>query len=142
MNSLRIEATTFTPEINFDIDNNTLSLFKVSKPANAVEFYRPLFEFIDLFEKEKIKSKIVKELIINIQFDYFNTATAKVIYVLLSKFKRIEEQGVGIVINWFYHLDDEDLLEEGEIMADALELTFQFCPIIEKENKEELGSKS
>ena len=58
MNSLRIEATTFTPEINFDIDTNTLSFLKVSKPANAIDFYRPVFEFIDLFEKEKIKSKI------------------------------------------------------------------------------------
>ena len=135
MNSLRIEATTFTPEINFDIDNNTLSLLKVSKPANAVEFYKPVFEFIDLFEKEKIKSKIVKELIINIQFDYFNTATAKVIYELLAKFKRIKEQGVGIVINWFYHSDDEDLLEEGEIMADALDLTFKFCPIPDENDK-------
>ena len=84
MNSLRIEATTFTPEINFDIDTNTLSFLKVSKPANAIDFYRPVFEFIDLFEKEKIKSKIVKELIINIQFDYFNTATAKIISTLLN----------------------------------------------------------
>ncbi|NOQ23835.1 MAG: DUF1987 domain-containing protein [Bacteroidales bacterium] len=131
MNSLRIEATTFTPEINFDIDTNTLSFLKVSKPANAFDFYKPVFDFIDLFEKEKIKSKIVKELIINIQFDYFNTATAKIIYELLEKFKRIEEQGVGIVVNWFYHPDDEDLLEEGEIMSEAVELKFNYFPIIE-----------
>lgn len=131
MNSLRIEATAFTPEINFDIDTNTLSFLKVSKPANAIDFYKPVFDFIDLFEKEKIKSKIVKELIINIQFDYFNTATAKIIYELLDRFKRIEKQGVGIVVNWFYYPDDEDLLEEGEIMADAIKLTFNYCPIIE-----------
>jgi hypothetical protein len=131
MNSLKIEATTFTPEINFDIDNNTLSFLKVSKPANAIEFYKPVFEFIDLFEKEKIKSKIVKELIINIRFDYFNTATAKIIYELLEKFKRIEEQGVGIVVNWYYHPEDEDLLEEGEIMSEATEIDFNYHPISE-----------
>lgn len=132
MNSLRIEATTFTPEINFDIDTNTLSFLKVSKPANAIDFYKPVFEFIDLFEKEKIKSKIVKELIINIQFDYFNTATAKIIFELLGKFKRIEEQGVGIVVNWFYHPEDEDLLEEGEIMSESVELKFNYYPIPEE----------
>ncbi len=137
MNSLKIEATTFTPEINFDIDNNTLSFLKVSKPANAVEFYKPVFEFIDLFEKEKIKSKIVNELIINIRFDYFNTATAKIMYELLAKFKRIKKQGVGIVVNWFYHPEDEDLLEEGEIMAEAIELKFNYIPISDEDEIKE-----
>ncbi len=128
MNTLKIEATTFTPEINFDIDNNILSFLKVSKPANAIEFYKPVFEFIDHFEKSKVKSKVIKELIIDFKFDYFNTATAKIIYELLAKFKRIQEQGVGIIINWYYHPDDEDLLEEGEIMSEAVDLSFNFIP--------------
>ena len=128
MNSLKIEATTFTPEINFDIANNTLSFLKVSKPANAIEFYKPVFEFIDNFEKTKVKSKVVKELIIDFNFDYFNTATAKIIYELLAKFKKIKEQGVDIIINWYYHPDDDDLLEEGQIMSEALGLKFNYLP--------------
>jgi len=126
MNSLKIEATTFTPEINFDIENNTLSFLKVSKPANAIDFYKPVFEFIDNFEKSKVKSKIVKELILDFNFDYFNTATAKILYELLAKIKNIKEQGVGIIINWYYHFEDEDLLEEGHIMSEAIDLPFEF----------------
>jgi len=129
MNSLRIESTTFTPEINFDIDNNTLSFLKVSKPANAFEFYQPVFEFLDNFEKEKVKSKVVQELVVDFNFDYFNTATAKIIYELLTRFKRIKQQGVDIIINWFYHQEDDDLLEEGQIMAEAVGLDFKFVPI-------------
>lgn len=133
MSSLKIEATTFTPEINFDIDNNTLSFLKVSKPANAFEFYKPVFEFIDNFEKEKVKSKVVNELIVDFNFDYFNTSTAKVIYELLGKLKKIKEQGVKIIINWYYYPEDEDLLEEGEIMSESQDLDFNFIPIIDKE---------
>ena len=133
MNSLKIEATTFTPEINFDIDNNILSFLKVSKPANAIEFYKPVFKFIDYLEKSKVKSKVIKDLIIDFKFDYFNTATAKIIYELLAKFKKIKEQGVGIIINWYYHPDDEDLLEEGEIMSEAVELPFCFHPMHDEE---------
>lgn len=129
MNSLKIEGTTFTPEINFDIDNNTLSFLKVSKPANAIEFYRPVFEFIDNFEKEKVKSKVVKELVVDFKFDYFNTATAKILYELLEKFKKIKAQGVDIIINWFYHNDDEDLLEEGHIMSEAVGLDFKYITL-------------
>ena len=133
MNSLKIEATTFTPEINFDIDNNILSFLKVSKPANAIEFYKPVFKFIDHFEQSKVKSKVIKELIIDFKFDYFNTATAKIIYELLAKFKKIQEQGVGIIINWYYHPEDEDLLEEGEIMSEAVGISFIFIPIHDDE---------
>ncbi len=131
MNSLKIEATTFTPEINFDITNNKLSFLKVSKPGNAIDFYKPVFEFIDNFEKVKVKSKIAKELVIDFNFDYFNTATAKIIYELLEKFKNIEEQGVKVIVNWYYHAEDDDLLEEGQIMSEALELPFNYKIIVD-----------
>ncbi len=129
MNSLKIEGTTFTPEINFDIENNTLTFLKVSKPANAIEFYKPLFDFIDNFEKVKVKSKITKELVIDFKFTYFNTATAKILYELLGKFKKITEQGVDVVVNWYYPSDDDDLLEEGHMMSEALDMPFYFIAV-------------
>ncbi len=131
MNSLKIEATTFTPEINFDIENNTLTFLKVSKPANAIEFYKPIFEFIDNFEKAKVKSKVVKELVIDFKFTYFNTATAKILYELLEKFKKIIKQGVNVIVNWHYPSDDDDLLEEGHIMSEAIDIPFNFILIDE-----------
>ena len=131
MNSLKIESTTFTPEISFDVENNKLSFLKVSKPANAITFYKPVFDFIESFEKVRVKSKIAKELVVDFKFDYFNTATAKVIYELLKKFKHIQEQGVDVIINWYYHPEDDDLLEEGEIMSEALDLNFNFKEIEE-----------
>jgi len=118
-------------EILENIDNNTLSFLKVSKPANAIEFYQPVFEFLDNFEKEKLKTKVVQELIIDFKFDYFNTATAKIIYELLAKFKRIKQQGIDIIIKWFYYEDDEDLLEEGKMMAEAVGLDFKFITLPE-----------
>ncbi len=138
MNTLKIEATTFTPEINFDVENNILSFLKVSKPANAIEFYKPVFEFLDHFEKLKVKTKVINELVIDFKFDYFNTATAKILYELLKKIKNIQKQGVEIIINWYYHSDDEDLLEEGEIMSEALDLSFNFVPILDEEEKNDL----
>lgn len=132
MSSLKIESTAFTPEINFDIDNNTLTFLKVSKPANAFEFYKPVFEFIDNFEKEKLKSKDINELILDFNFDYFNTSTAKVIYNLLERLKELQKRNVKVIINWYYYSEDDDLLEEGEMMSESLRIPFNFVPIIDK----------
>src|SRR3989339_614992 len=119
MNSLKIESTAVTPEINFDIDNNTLSFLKVSKPENAIDFYRPLFDFIDKFEQNKVKPKQVDHITIEFKFDYFNTTSAKIIHQLLTRFKKISEIGIKIDINWYYFDDDEDMLEDGQMISEA-----------------------
>ena len=128
MNSLIIGATKVTPEINFDIENSTLSLLKVSKPEDAISFYKPLFDFIDQFRTKKIKTKEVDKITIDFKFEYFNTASSKVIYELLERFIMIKDEGVEICVNWFYHPDDEDMLEDGEVISEALELPFNFFP--------------
>jgi len=128
MNTLRIEATSTTPEISFDVDNNTLTLFKVSKPENAFSFYEPLFEFIKKYESESIKSSDSKKLVIDFKYEYFNTATIKIIYDFLLRLKGLIKNGIQIEINWFYHPDDEDLLEDGQTMSEASEIPFNFIP--------------
>lgn len=52
--------------------------------------------------------------------------SAKIIYELLGKFKNIQTQGVRVIVNWYYHPEDDDLLEEGQIMSEALYLPFNF----------------
>ncbi|OFX21548.1 MAG: hypothetical protein A2041_02495 [Bacteroidetes bacterium GWA2_31_9b] len=126
MNTLKIEATSTTPEISFDVDNNTLTLFKVSKPENAFSFYEPLFEFIKIYESESIKSSDSKMLVIDFKYEYFNTATVKIIYDFLERLKKLVENGIEIKINWYYHPDDEDMLEDGQIMSDATGVPFNF----------------
>jgi len=118
-----------TPEINFDIDNNTLTFLKVSKPENAIDFYRPLFDFIDKFEHNKIKPKEVDHLTIEFKFDYFNTSSAKVIHQLLTKFKKISQMGIKIDVNWYYADDDEDMLEDGQMISEAQGMPFNYVAL-------------
>jgi len=129
MNSLKIESTAITPEVNFDIDNNTLTLLKVSKPENAIEFYRPLFDFIDRFEKNVVKPKQVDHITIEFKFDYFNTSSAKVIHQLLTKFKKISQMGIKIDVNWYYPDDDEDMLEDGQMISEAQGMPFNYISL-------------
>ncbi|MGE0088074.1 MAG: DUF1987 domain-containing protein [Bacteroidales bacterium] len=129
MNSLKIESTAITPEINFDIDNNTLSLLKVSKPENAIEFYKPLFDFIDRFETDVVKPKQIDHIKIEFKFDYFNTSSAKIIHQLLTKFKKISQMGIKIDVNWYYPDDDEDMLEDGQMISEAQGMPFNYIAL-------------
>ena len=129
MNSLKIESTAVTPEVNFDIDNNTLSLLKVSKPENAIDFYRPLFDFIDKFEQNKVQPKQVEQITLEFKFDYFNTSSAKVIHQLLTRFKKISEKGIRIDVNWYYSDDDEDMLEDGQMISEAQGIPFNYIAL-------------
>lgn len=129
MNSLKIESTAITPEVNFDIDNSTLTLLKVSKPENAIEFYKPLFDFIDRFEKNVVKPKQVDHITIEFKFDYFNTSSAKVIHQLLTRFKKISQMGIKIDVNWYYPDDDEDMLEDGQMISEAQGMPFNYISL-------------
>ncbi len=129
MNSLKIESTAITPEINFDIDNNTLSLLKVSKPENAIEFYKPLFDFIDRFETDVVKPKQIDQITVEFKFDYFNTSSAKIIHQLLTKFKKISRMGIKIDVNWYYPDDDEDMLEDGQMISEAQGMPFNYIAL-------------
>jgi len=126
MNSFKIEPTAITPEINFDIDDNTLTFLKVSKPENAIDFYKPLFDFIDQFEQKKVKPGQVEQLTIDFKFDYFNTSSAKMIHQLLGRFKKLQQSGIKLDVNWFYRSDDDDMLEDGEIISEAQQIPFNF----------------
>ena len=46
MENLIIEATTYTPNINFDAVNGELSISGKSYPENTFEFYKPVNEWI------------------------------------------------------------------------------------------------
>ena len=62
-------------------------------------------------------------------------------YEFYEKFGKIKAQGVNVVINWHYHPEDDDLLEEGQIMAEALGLDFNFHPTNgEEESVDELDN--
>jgi len=45
---------------------------------------------------------------------------------LLALASYLDKQGIEVKINWYYHPDDEDMLEDGEIMSDATGVPFNF----------------
>lgn len=109
---LIVDKTTKTPQIIFDPKNNLYEISGRSLPENVVKTYEPVLQWIDANV-----GKIQNPLVFNFQLDYLNSASAKMVSLLLTKLEEFYKSGSSIEINWYYNQDDDDILSEGEIYA-------------------------
>ncbi|MCK5823132.1 MAG: DUF1987 domain-containing protein [Bacteroidales bacterium] len=119
MNDLIIEATEETPKIFFKQDKNEFCISERSLPENAVEFYTPIFEWL-----EKYKNKPNSETIFDFKLDYFNTASAKQITKLLLLLEGIEKSN-KVKIRWFFKKGDLDMKSSGLRYDKLIDINFE-----------------
>ena len=109
METLTIQSTEDTPRITFDLTSSTLELSGKSYPDNVFLFYEPVLAWLNSYaEKPKPMTRFIFKL------DYFNTASAKIIFDILSVLDGIRAKGNHVTILWHYKNDDEDMKEAGE----------------------------
>ncbi len=113
---LNILETKSTPYINFDDERNVLEIKGESYPENTVIFYAQVFSWLD----EYLVGVSGKTVTVNLQINYFNSSSSK---VLMDFFDRLEDsaaKGTHIAINWSYHEENDMALEYGEDFQDEL----------------------
>ena len=86
MEVLHIEGTEDTPEVLLDSENNTFSISGRSFPENAIEFYEPIFAWLQKYAEEA-------ENDIEFEFcmEYFNTSSSKQIAKIFLLLEKINE---------------------------------------------------
>ena len=118
MRPLLIAATAKTPQIEWNDEQSTLTLSGRSIPENAVEFYRPVLDWIQCLDADT-------PMTVMVQLEYFNTSSSK---CLLDLFKRLETSS-EIQVKWHFDADDEDMLEAGEDYDHIVSLPFTFIEV-------------
>lgn len=118
MRTLLIASTAKTPQIEFDAEQNQLTLTGRSIPENAVDFYRPVLDWTHCLEADT-------PLKVMVQLEYFNTSSSK---CLLDLFKRLETSD-AVEVMWYFDSDDEDMLEAGEDYDHIVKLPFKFVEV-------------
>ena len=128
MKSLIIEGTPKTPYIKFDPETGVLEMKGRSIPENAIEFYKPLVDWLDEYAKNP-----KPETIVHIQLEYFNTSSSKCILDIFKKLEAINKRGSSkVIIKWYYEVDDEDMQEAGEDYQSILKIPFEMIEIAEE----------
>lgn len=118
-----VDPTKITPEINFNSEEGVLEFKGRSSPENSIQFYSHINEKLDQYIQNENGSA---ELVVNFEFDYFNSSSSKCLWDVFKKLVIIREKGKKVTVNWFYDEDDEDMKESGEDFRDLMDLEFNF----------------
>jgi hypothetical protein len=121
MNVLKIEARPKTPYVHFDGESGRMVFRGMSCAENSPEFYRSILSWV-----ENYALRPSPQTVIEMQFKYFNTSSAKCLLDVLNRFLRVREMGSLLVVNWFYEDDDEQMLEAGEHLSEIIGYPFQY----------------
>ncbi|MFO7852854.1 MAG: DUF1987 domain-containing protein [Bacteroidota bacterium] len=123
MDRLFLEATKSSPEISLSPEG-TLRFKGRSIHENAQDFFDDVIDWVKEYINEPAETTFV-----DIQLEYFNSATAKYIIIMLQMLKDLRLKDKKYFVNWFYEEGDEDILERGEYFAAVLDMDFNFVEI-------------
>lgn len=102
MDRLYIKATENTPKIDFNPGLEQFELSGKSIPEDSLGFYNPVMDWLIVYVgKPNFRTTF------SFKLEYFNTSSSK---VLLDIFYILEKIN-GVVVNWYYDEDDEDMIE-------------------------------
>ncbi len=110
MDNLNIAGGGKNPTVNLNAAEGTIELIGRSIPENAVDFYKPIYAWLDAYLKAPSPNTKV-----DIRLEYFNTSSSKCLLDVFKKIEKLEkEKTSSVTVNWYYEVDDEDMLEAGE----------------------------
>lgn len=123
MNVLEIPAKEAAPYIKFK--DGKLEIRGKSYDEDVIGLYSMVRDHVKSYADEG-NGKLEVEIFLK----YFNTASSKCLYDLLTDLKKIQENGdnIDLLINWFYLDGDDDMMEDIEDFRDTLDFEFDILP--------------
>lgn len=119
--SVRIEMSVDSPKILLDEENLLFLIEGPSYPADALETYEIVIDWINDHHY-----RFESQLICKFKFKMLSSASRKMVYEIFLALEKIAVKNKNITIHWYYQMHDEDMMEVGEDFADNVELPFRF----------------
>ncbi len=116
-------ATEITPQVHLDKENSIFIIEGKSLPEDVKFFYAPIIEWFEEYIKDPNE-----ETNITLDFEYFNTASSKMILIILSKLRDLIKMGKKVMVIWKYPQYDLELEEAGEEFSELLNIPFSLIP--------------
>ena len=118
MDAIEIEGTGDKPKVILDKSKGVFLIAERSLPEDAVSFYTPIFDWINEYAKNPNPVTDFK-----FTLEYFNTASSKQIFKLLSQLEAVSKVS-DLTVLWYYDKEDKDMLSVGERYAKLVNVKF------------------
>ncbi|MBL4752421.1 MAG: DUF1987 domain-containing protein [Flavobacteriales bacterium] len=134
MKVLNIDPTECSPGVLMDPGANTFVIWGESRPEDAREFYLPILNWMDEYQKFRYWkddqfSKGQELAVFEFKFEYLNSTSAKFILDLLIKIGNFQEDKMDIKVHWYYDEEDLDMKESGELFETMCNVTFEYLSL-------------
>jgi len=111
------EATTSTPSILFEFENNDFLISGESYPEDVNDFYDPILipfaEYLDAAEGVEIRFEV--------RLIYFNSTTSRILLDFIERLDDAAKRDNQVMIVWAYANDDDNMEEFGEEFEEDIE---------------------
>lgn len=119
---LNIEASPYTPFIQFSKETGVMEISGRSIPEAPDDFWNPIISWFEEYSKSPAFETVFK-----INLDYFNIASSKRILFLLYKLNKMSIDNKRVVkVLWCYKLNDDDMYEVGQDYKYMVKVPFEF----------------
>lgn len=127
MEGKKIEPTRMTPEVYLGHEG-IIKFRGRSISEDSKGFFDEVNSWIDKYLKSPADTTTVE-----FGLEYFNSASAKQIIIILKKLTLLTQRQKKLTVKWFYEEGDEDILEKGEYFSAVLNHRFNFIKICHTE---------
>ncbi len=123
METLVLEKTKDTPKVILDSKNNIFLIESKSLPEDAMSFYKPIIDWVELYCQSPNK-----ETVFEFKLEYFNTSTTKQFAKLFLTLEKLVPDN-KVIIKWYYDKNDLDMKLAGERFDKLLKLDFELIEV-------------
>ncbi|SCA55323.1 conserved hypothetical protein [Candidatus Terasakiella magnetica] len=114
MENIKLAGTENYPAVDFKFSENTFKLSGESFMEDVTCFYGELIGKLE----EHLAEQKSSEIVFIFDLEYFNSSSSRVIFNLFELLDQTTTNDNKVIIEW--HFDDEDLGEEGEMLAEDI----------------------
>jgi len=113
-----------TPSVYFDKAAGILEISGISLPANVLDFYNQVLEWMDRYVKDSNENTVL-----TLRMEYLNTSSAKVMIVLIRKLEILMQAGKKARVCWYYAPSEPEMKEMGQDYSVGTKVPFDIKPI-------------
>ncbi|HUW07502.1 MAG TPA: DUF1987 domain-containing protein [Williamwhitmania sp.] len=130
MRPLLIEESGSSPRIELDQEKGIFQIIGKSFPEDVKTFYIPVIEWIQEYVKAPNSVTVFE-----VALEYFNTASSKMLLVVLSQLKEIQKNGKAVKVIWSYPENDLEIEDAGIEFSEVINIPFTIKKLADSSNK-------